>query len=163
MFDFGVFNFPRAPSPLATVQTDTLYPFHTLNPKRSVYGFVLSYVWLFVTPWTVAHQAPLVMEFSKQEYWSRLPFSTPGDLPNQRIEPVSLCLLNWQTDSLLPHHLGRLPKRSIGYLFCFVFSLWSGKKINSWLIVQHKSYGLEHLSGNPQLFVHLPLLVCVSP
>ena len=123
MFDFGVFNFPTAPSPLATVQTDTLYPFHTPNPERSVYGFVLSHVWLFVTPWTVAHQAPLVTEISRQEYWSRLSFSTPGDLPNPRTEPVSLCLLNWQTDSLLLHHLGRLPKRSIGYLCFFFFPL----------------------------------------
>ena len=38
---------------------------------------------LFVTPWTVAHQAPLSMDFSRKEYWSRLPFLTPGDLPTQ--------------------------------------------------------------------------------
>ena len=38
---------------------------------------------LFVTPWTVAHQTPLSMEFSRQEYWSGLPFPFPGDLPNQ--------------------------------------------------------------------------------
>ena len=43
----------------------------------------------FVTPWTVAHQAPLFMGFSRQEYWSGLPFSTPGKLPDPRIEPVS--------------------------------------------------------------------------
>ena len=43
-----------------------------------------------VTAWTVAHQAPLSLEFSKQEYWSGLPFSTPGDLPNPRLEPASL-------------------------------------------------------------------------
>ena len=50
----------------------------------------LSCVWLFVTPWTVARQAPLSMEFSWQEYWSVLPFPTPGDLPNPGIEPASL-------------------------------------------------------------------------
>ena len=49
----------------------------------------LSCVQLFVIPWTVASQAPLSMEFSRQEYWSRLPFPTPGDLPDPRIEPVS--------------------------------------------------------------------------
>jgi len=38
-------------------------------------------------PWTVAHQAPLSMEFSRQEYWSGLPFPSPGDLPNPGIEP----------------------------------------------------------------------------
>ena len=41
------------------------------------------------TPWTVASQAPLSMEFSRQEYWSGLPFPSPGDLPDPRIEPVS--------------------------------------------------------------------------
>ena len=50
----------------------------------------LSRVQLSVTPRTVAHQAPLPMEFSRQEYWNRLPFSSPGDLPDPGIEPVSL-------------------------------------------------------------------------
>ena len=49
----------------------------------------LSCVRLFVTPWTVAHQAPLSV-FPRQEYWSGLPFSPPGDLPDPGIEPVSL-------------------------------------------------------------------------
>ena len=44
----------------------------------------------FVTLWTVAHQAPLCMGFSKQEYWSGLPFPPPGDLPNPGIKPVSV-------------------------------------------------------------------------
>ena len=50
---------------------------------------VLSRFWFFATPWTVAHQAPLSMGLSQQEYWSGLPFPTPGDLPNPGIEPVS--------------------------------------------------------------------------
>ena len=41
-------------------------------------------------PWNVAHQAPLSMEFSRQEYKSGLPFPNPGDLPNPGMEPVSL-------------------------------------------------------------------------
>ena len=45
-----------------------------------------------VTPWTAAHQAPLSMGFLKQEYWSGLPFPSPGDLPNPGIETVSLPL-----------------------------------------------------------------------
>ena len=49
-----------------------------------------SRVQLFVTPWTVARQAPLSMEFSRQEYWSGLPCPPPGDLPNPGTEPVSL-------------------------------------------------------------------------
>ena len=47
---------------------------------------------LFVTPWTVAHQASTSMEFSRQEYWSSLPFPIPGHLPNPGIKPVSLCI-----------------------------------------------------------------------
>ena len=49
----------------------------------------LSHVRLFGTPWTVAHQAPLTVEFSRQEHWNGLPFPTPGDLPNPGIEPTS--------------------------------------------------------------------------
>ena len=52
----------------------------------------LSRVRLFVTPWTVAHQAPPSMGFSRQEYWSELPFPSPGDLPDPGIEPRSPAL-----------------------------------------------------------------------
>ena len=52
---------------------------------------LLSHVQLFVTPWTVARQAPLSMECSKQESWSGLPFPTPGDLPDPGIKLESLC------------------------------------------------------------------------
>ena len=48
-----------------------------------------SRVWLFVTLWVIAHQAPLSMGFSRQEYWSGLPFLPPGDLPHPGIEPKS--------------------------------------------------------------------------
>ena len=47
-------------------------------------------VWFFATPWTVACQAPLSMGFCRPEYWSRLPFPPPGDLPNPEIKPTSL-------------------------------------------------------------------------
>ena len=50
---------------------------------------MLSCAQLFATPWTVAHQAPLIMGFSRLEYWSGLPFPTPGDLPNPGIEQTS--------------------------------------------------------------------------
>ena len=49
-----------------------------------------SQVQLFVTLWTIAHQSPLFMGFSRQEYWSGLPYPPPGDLPNPGIEPASL-------------------------------------------------------------------------
>ena len=71
------------------------------------------------TPWTVAHQAPLSMGFFRQEYWSRLPFSTPGGLPNPGIEPMSLSS---------PALAGRfftiaIPGKPLGQLG----SLWLGK------------------------------------
>ena len=53
---------------------------------------MLCRIQLFVTPWTVVHQAPLCMEFPRQEYWSGLPLPTPGDLPNPGIKPASLAL-----------------------------------------------------------------------
>ena len=61
--------------------------FHYL--KGYVHAQLLSHIWLFWTPWTAAFQASLSMEFSRQEYWSRLPFPTPGDLPDLGIEPMS--------------------------------------------------------------------------
>ena len=51
----------------------------------------LSHVQLFVTPWTIAHQAPLSMEFPRQEHWSELQF--PGNLPTQGLNPHLLHLL----------------------------------------------------------------------
>ena len=51
---------------------------------------MLSCIRLFVTPWTGACQAALSMEVSRQEYWSRFPVATPGDLPDSGIEPESL-------------------------------------------------------------------------
>ena len=59
-----------------------------------VYSIVksLSHVRLFATPWTVAYQASLSMEFSRQEYWSGFPFPSPWDLPNPGIKPGSPAL-----------------------------------------------------------------------
>ena len=67
----------------------------------------LSHVQLFATPWTVAYQAPQSMEFSRQEYWSGLPFPSPGDLPNPGIEPRSPAL---QADALPSEPPGSEPK-----------------------------------------------------
>ena len=60
---------------------------------------------LFATTWTVTDQALMSMEFPRQEYWSRLPFPSPGDLP-EWIEPTSPA---WQVGSLALSHLGSLP------------------------------------------------------
>ena len=62
-----------------------------------VYSKLLSHIRLFGTPWTVTHQSPLSMGFSRQEHWSGLPFPSPGDLPNAGIKQGSPAL---QVDSL---------------------------------------------------------------
>ena len=67
----------------------------------------LSHVWLFETPLTVAHQAPLSMGFSRQEHWSGLPFPSPGDLPDPGIEPGYHTL---QADALPSETPGKLKK-----------------------------------------------------
>ena len=65
---------------------------------------LLSHVQLFATPWTVAYQAPLSMGFSRQEYWSGLPFPSPGDLPDPGMEPRASAL---QADALPSEPLGK--------------------------------------------------------
>ena len=68
--------------------------------------FVLSCVQLFVTPWTIAHHAPLSMAFFRQEYWGGLPFPLAGIFLTQGLNPCLLCLLYWQADPLPLSHLG---------------------------------------------------------
>ena len=83
----------------------------------------LSHIRLFGTLWTVAHQALLFMGFSRHEYWSGLPFPLPGNLPNPRIEPVSLtspalaCMLFTISTTWEAHAKGYT--RVFVCLFCF--------------------------------------------
>ena len=58
------------------------------QPRYACMLNCFSHVQIFATPQTVAHQAPLFVGFSRQEYWSGLPFSSPGDLPDPGIEPA---------------------------------------------------------------------------
>ena len=86
---------------------------------------VLSRVRLCVTSWTVMHQAPLSMRFSRQEYWSGLPFPSPGDLPDPGIEPSNLCflwLLHWKVGSFPMGHLVNPFKRA------YCLSSWSHRE-----------------------------------
>ena len=86
-----------------------------------------SYVQLFATPWTVACQTHLPMGFSRQEYWTGLPCSPPGDPPNPGVEPKSPASPALQADSLLlsyqqsPHH-----HHTHTYIYSFLnlFPLW---------------------------------------
>ena len=85
------------------------------------------------TPWTVAHQAPLSTGFSRQKYWSGLPFPSPGDLPNPEIEPSSPAL---QAGTLTSKSPGK-PQRRHTWL------------INTWKDAQHH-WLLEKCKSRPQ-------------
>ena len=85
----------------------------TLTPWKESYDQPkqvrsLSCARLFATPWTIAHQAPLPMEFSRQEYWSGLPFPSPGELPDAGIKPRSPAL---QVDALTSEPPGKTQPR----------------------------------------------------
>ena len=71
------------------------------------------------TPWTIGHQAPLSMGFPRQEYGNGLPFSSPGDLPDPGIEPLSPASPSLQVDSLPLLHPGSLllPLLHFKYIF----------------------------------------------
>ena len=71
---------------------------------------VLSCAWLFATLWTEAYQSPLSMAFLRQEYWSRLPFPSPGDLIDSGIEPASPALTGGFFTTEPPHGGDLIPK-----------------------------------------------------
>ena len=86
------------------------------SPLRALLLFSsFSYV---ATPWTVAHQAPLSMGFPRQEYWSGLPFSSPGDLPDPGIKPASPPLAGGFLTTEPP---GKPNTESEGLLFIFIW------------------------------------------
>ena len=114
---------------------------YSTGPFSKYVCLSLSYDWLFVTPWTVAHQASLSMDFSRQEYCRESPFPSPRNLSNPGIEPGSPAL---QADSLLFEPPGKL-EYTCFYIFLSVVtfllvfhyyfkfkSVWRvGKKITS--------------------------------
>ena len=93
---------------------------------------VLGRVQLFETPWTLAHQVPLSMGFFRQEYWSKLPFPSPGDQSNAGINLHLLRLLRWQTDSFTTvppgKPLEKWARRAIGNRRGFTSNLGSLEK-----------------------------------
>ena len=96
----------------------------------------LSRVRLFVTPWTVAYQAPPSMGFSRQEYWSGLSFPSPGDLPNPGIEPGSPSLQADALPSEPPGKQGLCKWQLLIFLCGLPFSLislsWKHSHVNTW-------------------------------
>ena len=109
----------------------------------------LSCVWLFAAPWTVAHQTPPSMEFSRQEYWSGLPFPSPGDLPDPGIEPGSPAT---QADAQM---LYRLSHQGSPFLSLVTKSIWGLHKPSQWgtLYLLLKSMS-EAFSSFPTLIKH---------
>ena len=104
-------------------------------------------VQLFVTPWSVALQAPLSVGFSRQEYWSGLPFPSPGDLPNPGIDPVSPEASALQVNSLPLSHTSI--KHKIKYYRFYYFSgilrtivqemiviVWQCRRVGSHFLLQ---------------------------
>ena len=79
---------------------------HKIIFRACLHAQSLSHAWLFVTLWTITHQAPLSMKFPRQEYWSRLPFPAPEDLSDLGIEPASPMSPALQVDSLPLEPLG---------------------------------------------------------
>ena len=79
-------------------QADFLFAFLASDSPPAPFGGLVAQSCLTpAIPWTIAHQIPLSMGFPRQEYWSGLPFPSPGDLPNPGLEPESSAL---QVDSL---------------------------------------------------------------
>ena len=109
--------------------------------QTHVCACVLSRVRLFVAPWTVAHQAPLSMGFSRQEYWSGLPFPSPGDLPDPGIKCVSC--------------IGRLTAGPPGKHFTWDLSMGLSYLLQK---NQKKIKRKRALS-----FLHLPMVTPLSP
>ena len=82
---------------------------------------LLSCVQLFVTLWTVTYQAPPFMGFSRQEYWSGLPFPSPGDIPDPEIEPGSPAL---QADALTSEPPGKPVQMERPHQICKLSALY---------------------------------------
>ena len=127
---------------------------------------MLSYVQLFVTLWAVDHQAPLSMEFSRQEYWSGLPCPTPKYLPNPGIKPGSPAL---QADSLSLSYQGS-PYSYISQFSCSLLSNsvtpWTAARqvslsiTNSWSLL--KLMSIKSVMPFNHLILCCPLLLLLS-
>ena len=94
----------------------------------------LSHVQLFATPWTVAHQAPQSMGFSRQEYWSGLPFPSPEDLPDPGIKPRYPAL---QADTLTSEPPGKPMMKKDFFLILVIEGLICDYRTIQLQLLQH--------------------------
>ena len=127
-----------------------------------LYGEVklLSHVPLFVTPWTVAHQAPPSMDFFRQGYWSGLPFTSPGDLPGPGIESGSPIL---QADALPSEPPGKLWGRTFFILYmvmCMCCAILSHSVVSDsetpWSVARQASLSMGILQAGILEWVSMP-------
>ena len=121
----------------------------------------LSRVQLFAILWAVTHQAPLSMEFFRQEYWSGLLCPPPGDLPDQRSNPRLLRLLHWQVGSLPLAPPGKPPTRRFkGNLISKVLRALPG----AWKAIDTCCSLLPSLLSSLHLFWEdVCFFLCISP
>ena len=118
----------------------------------------LNHVRLFVTPWTVALQALSFMKFSRQEYWSGLPLSSPGDLPNPGIEPGSPTL---QVDSL-PAEPQRKPKDTgVGSLSLLQCIFLNQESNHSLLHCKQILYQLSYQGSPEDIHYESPIIITI--
>ena len=96
-------HLPTPTQPVSYLEA-CLWPLDTSDFVLLARILAISHLWVFLNLWIVAHQAPPSVLFSRQEYWSGLPFPPPGDLPNPGIELLSTAL---QVDSLPAEPLGK--------------------------------------------------------
>ena len=127
----------------------------------------LSCIWLFVTPWTVAHQAPLFMGFSRQECWSGLPFPPPGNLPDPGIKPTSPASPALQADSFTMEPTTAMVIMSEVGLPSELFKHWVSVCLSSfwWKCVQdYIPWSVPNLTGSAMTndFVASIQLTCKS-
>ena len=123
---------------------------------------------LFETPWTVDHQTPLSMEFSRQEYWSELPCPPPGDLPEPEIKPMSLTSpalasgsfttsTTWEIYLLLMYHLWRNVHSN--FLSVFYWSIY----LSFFLLSCKNSLYMLNMRSFLQIFSLFPWVVFSLP
>ena len=93
----------------------------------------LSRVRLFRTPWTLAYEIPPSVEFSRQEYWSKLPFPSPGDLPTQGLNPVLPHCKQMLLPSEPPHYILLIFSFVYGHFGCFRLLTVVSSAVNKYL------------------------------
>ena len=127
---------------------------HILSPVSE--SEVARHVRLFVTTWTVVYWAPPSMKFSKQEYWSRLPFPYPGHLPDQGVKPRSPALQPDTLPSEPPAETNHLQLRPISKMRLSFTSIAPAlkpclKDFNDLFLGCHTHAATSHYAGRPQL------------